>query len=115
MTQLKLKWRNDPAPTGRYRSFEVRGWPSAHVTVNGNEEPMFTIFSPNREAFCSEPLYPLKVQIAVWGTKLDGTRSFNWRTLKGTKNTVEECKAYAQTAYEQGFNNFQTEENKNEN
>lgn len=27
----KLKWRVDPKPTGQYRSFHRRGWPTADV------------------------------------------------------------------------------------
>lgn len=27
--EIKIKWKVDPAPTGRYRSFEKRGWPRA--------------------------------------------------------------------------------------
>lgn len=26
---MKLKWKVDPPPTGRWRSFECRGWPTA--------------------------------------------------------------------------------------
>ena len=28
----KIKWRVQPAPTGRYRSFDRRGWPSAEYS-----------------------------------------------------------------------------------
>jgi len=28
---MKIKWKVQPAPTGRYRSFEKRGWPSAKL------------------------------------------------------------------------------------
>jgi hypothetical protein len=28
---LKYRWKLPPAPTGRYRSFEKRGWPDAMV------------------------------------------------------------------------------------
>lgn len=27
---MRLKWRVSPEPTGRYRSFEQRGWPMAY-------------------------------------------------------------------------------------
>lgn len=34
---MKLKWRVAPVPTGRYRSFEERAWPSAEYR-NGDQD-----------------------------------------------------------------------------
>lgn len=31
----KIVWRVQPEPTGRWRSFQLRGWPQAHVGRNG--------------------------------------------------------------------------------
>lgn len=32
--KLKIVWRVEPAPTGRYRSFEKRSWPTAYYDKN---------------------------------------------------------------------------------
>jgi len=50
---FKLKWKVDPEPTGRYRSFSKRGWPTA--TFAGTDFPAAQIT-------CEEEYSPSKVK-----------------------------------------------------
>ncbi|AKA61019.1 hypothetical protein AVU33_gp66 [Enterobacteria phage JenP2] len=50
---IKLKWYVDPEPTGPYRSFQRRGWPTCY---NGNPDKedcdvLATIVSLNRDGY----------------------------------------------------------------
>lgn len=38
-----IYWKVDPAPTGRYRSFQKRGWPTAYY--KGSDKPAFFLES----------------------------------------------------------------------
>ncbi len=53
---MKLVWRVAPKPTGRYRSFEKRGWPSADwVDSQGNTYPACQVR-------CEDGYYPAGVK-----------------------------------------------------
>jgi len=41
---VEVRWRVDPVPTGRYRSFEERGWPGLEVKVQGQWDVLGQIF-----------------------------------------------------------------------
>ena len=93
---IKLKWRVDPAPTGRYRSFQKRYWPSAEYT---NQRPAFSIVCEDEyrpQNVKTGEHKPLTVRVAVYNE-----RSFDWRTLKTRADTLADAKALAQRAIDQ--------------
>ncbi len=51
---MKYKWRVQPEPTGRYRSFEKRGWPDAHYCDETE--------SPCADIICEEEYVPRDVK-----------------------------------------------------
>jgi hypothetical protein len=87
---MKLKWKVAEAPTGRYRSFEKRGWPSAYYVDNGNNAAV--------AIYCEDEYRPenvkigkhavLEVRIADWSVE----HAFKWRTLKQRFATLQEAK-----------------------
>jgi len=93
---MKLKWRVSPKPSGRYRGFDVRGWPDADFT-DGNTAASIE---------CSEEYYPsiaksgehseLTIRVAAWGyDKKPGGSAFTWLTLKKRAKTLKEAKELA--------------------
>lgn len=88
-----LIWRVDPKPTGSYRSFIQRGWPSAAHAASDN--PAVSIRSESRyvpQNVKSGRHEPLHVFIAV---PLGNT--FDWRRLKaGPFATLHDAKQAAQ-------------------
>jgi hypothetical protein len=98
---MKLKWRVDPPPTGRYRSFAHRGWPTANFS--GADKIAVQIR-------CDDPYIPAKVKtgdhkplcvyIAEWFDPAErGTRAaFEWRKLTTEFATLKEAKAAAYQA-----------------
>jgi len=93
----KLKWRVAPVPTGRFCSFEGRGWPSADV----GERIMVDLdcedeYVPAKVRVGDHK--PIKVLVAEWYKKEErGDRAaFEWRTLKKRAATLKEAKALAQ-------------------
>lgn len=90
----KIKWVVQPPPTGRYRSFFDRGWPSAHYVGTKDEKPAFMIrcktdYKPHRVK--SGDHEELKLYIADWSDKTDG--AFKWKLLKRRFATLAELKA----------------------
>jgi hypothetical protein len=95
---IKLQWRVADAPTGRYRSFQKRGWPSAdfkgtdrsaaHIYCDDSYVPANAKSGEHRE---------LTVTIADYSAHND---SFKWRTLKARFKTLDEAKAAAVAALE---------------
>lgn len=89
----KLKWRVGEAPTGQYKSFFKRSWPSAELE---DGRPAFSII-------CEDSYVPadvktgkhaeLKINVADWSEK-EGT--FVWKTLKQRAETLAEAKNLAQ-------------------
>lgn len=90
----KLKWKVGDAPTGRYRSFQERSWPSA--TYAGSELMAVSIFSdasytPELAKNCERA--PLTIQIA------DHSQiPWVWRRLKKRVNSLDEAKELAMKA-----------------
>ena len=90
---MKIKWQVQSAPTGRYRSFQKRGWPSGHYESE-QEHPAISIYSES--AYVPRDVKDgnhaeLKVNIAFYPA--DGTPGFTWRTLKTRFRTLAEAKA----------------------
>jgi hypothetical protein len=86
----KIVWRVSPAPTGPYRSFSHRGWPSAdyadgrtcaYISCEDSYEPRLV-----REGNHA----PLTLRIADYSV-VGG--SWQWRKAKSTFATLAEAKA----------------------
>lgn len=92
--KLKLKWTVSAPPTGLFRSFFERGWPSAEL--DGNPAALLRCadaYLPRRVKEGNHA--PIKVWIAVWRKTRDGRDTFDWRSLKGEYATVADAKASA--------------------
>jgi hypothetical protein len=89
---MKLKWKVSSPPTGRYRSFEKRGWPTASFP-NGD---------PAAAIYCKDDYEPslaktgqhaeLVICVAKWHRKESGGRTFEWKTLVLRAATLDAAK-----------------------
>jgi hypothetical protein len=84
----KFKWEVIPAPTGRYRAFQYRGWPLA--TVAGKSAISLTCADSYEGRFSRDasPVHSIKVRVADYR---EGN-AFVWRLLKNTFPTLKEAK-----------------------
>lgn len=89
---MKLKWKVSEAPTGRYRSFEFRHWPTAErgdkmaVSLScKNDYVPAAVKVGNHE--------PIRIYIAEYKIGVPG---FSWRQLREPAKTLKEAKARAQ-------------------
>lgn len=91
MTTTRLTWRVEEAPTGPYRSFRKRGWPTATLP-------------DGRMAFrlrCEDEYVPVRVRsgahrpIAVWVADYRTGHSFTWRCLRERGPTLDGAKKIA--------------------
>lgn len=91
MSSLKIRWEVMPAPTGRYRSFQERGWPHAY---SGTWPIAFIICSDSyhfRDVKTGKHA-PLKVRVAAFYKMDNGVVSFKWMTVKHEFKTLAEVK-----------------------
>jgi hypothetical protein len=94
---IKLTWKVAEAPSGRFRSFHKRGWPSA--VFNGTSTPAASIdcedsYTPKFAASGSHR--ELTVRVADHSPpKSVEDAAWKWRTLKGRFATLDEAKAAA--------------------
>lgn len=96
---MKLKWKVDSVPVGRYRSFDTRGWPQAfyvsndrlaatvHCVVNGVTQE----YRPNDVKDGTHP--SLTVRVADHSR---GMQDRKWWKLTGTFATLADAKAATQ-------------------
>ena len=97
MAQL-LKWQTQPAPTGRYKAFDKRGWP--HADFNGTEFTAAAIYCDDDYRPSNAKLghhAPLTVRVADY--RADG-KSWEWRTMKNRPATLDEAKKQAAQFFE---------------
>jgi hypothetical protein len=88
---VQVKWKVAEAPTGRYRSFEKRGWPSA--SFKGTDRSAIAIY-------CDDSYTPQRARDGMHGElmvciadySVEGP-GFKWRTLKARFKTLDEAKA----------------------
>lgn len=94
MNLPKLKWKVAESPTGMYRAFEKRNWPSASYP---NGDPALYIS-------CDDEYVParvrtgehaeLHVSVAEWHVPREPKKAaFTWRRMKGTFKTLDAAKA----------------------
>ena len=96
MSKVKLKWYVQPAPTGLYRSFERRGFPSADYASLPRECAAVKLL-------CADEYIPsdvklgkhseITIRIAFWHEDKQG---FEWKTLRTKAKTLKEAKQYAE-------------------
>lgn len=96
-TKPKIKWKVGSPPTGRYRSFEKRGWPSA--TIGPDDQPIASItceddYTPQRAKGGGHG--ELTVSIAVWQPREGNTDTFKWRTMKQRYQSLDAAKRAAE-------------------
>jgi hypothetical protein len=94
MNKLKITWKVAEAPSGRFRSFQDRAWPSAtyadgqsalHITCVDDYRPKQVKLGQHAE---------LSVNIAVYPeTREAGKSAFEWKRLKAKFATLAEAKA----------------------
>ena len=84
---MKLKWKVQPEPTGRYRSFEHRGWPQAELS-NGDTVAIITCDDSYVPALAKAGHHkPLKVRVADY-SRTPG----QWYVLKERFETLDKAK-----------------------
>lgn len=93
-----IKWKVTPVPTGRYRAFGKRDWPSAEYE---NGDPAATIrcekkYVPADARSGNHP--PLTLLVAKWYRKEErGDRAaFDWLKFRKKFATLKEAKKFAE-------------------
>jgi hypothetical protein len=93
----KIEWKVAEAPTGKYRSFQRRGWPTG--TINGCAA--VSLYADNDYSKqAAEGGSVITVCVADWtvGQTAEGKAkygAFTWRTLKARAATLKEAKDLA--------------------
>jgi len=93
----KIKWHVDSEPTGRYRSFERRGWPSADY-ANGDVAARIECPDEYHPRDVREGKHaPLTVFVSAWRPEGSEERkqkgAFGWRKLTQQFATLKEAQA----------------------
>jgi len=90
---MKLYWKVDPAPTGRFRSFEKRGWPTAYY--DKDEDKIAAALYCDAEyvpsIVKSGELFNIQVRIADYSI---GGGGWEWRTMKTRCKSLDEAKKF---------------------
>lgn len=103
MDKIKLKWKVGAAPTGRFRSFDSRAWPSAYYDKTDRAACMITCTEsytpalgrdPAPKKFGGGPL-ELIVRIADY-TPIEGGSSWKWRSLTRRFDNLDAAKEAAE-------------------
>lgn len=94
---IKLKWKNSDAPTGRFRSFHKRGWPTADIAGTDIMAVMLSCeVSYSKAAVDAKSHGEIKVSIADRRKPNDpAAGAWVWRTLKERFHDLESAKATA--------------------
>lgn len=93
----KIVWRASAVPTGRYRSFERRGWPRADY---GKDGPIAA------HIFCEDDYCPRDVKIGnhreltVWIADHSAS-PWKWKVARAKCKTLAEAKALVSRILEQ--------------
>jgi hypothetical protein len=91
---MKLIWKVDPEPTGPYKSFLSRGWPSAEL----GGELVLQIFCPEKDDYTPAKARgdrthkPLRVRVTDRRQPVGAPILWQWRTIKGEFATLAEAK-----------------------
>lgn len=94
---MKLKWKVQEAPTGRYRSFSHRGWPSATYPNGDYAGGLYCEDDYNGARARGEQAHrPITVQLKLLNKTEEHIKKYGtWRTvrMKVTFTTLKEAKA----------------------
>lgn len=94
---VKLVWRVDPVPTGRFRSFQRRGWPSADYA---DGSPAFMLSSDDEYVPAKVRAgdhKPLELRVADYReASLEKHGGWRWARLKARPATLDEAKRLAE-------------------
>lgn len=90
--KIKLTWRVAPEPTGRYRSFERRAWPSAEYKNGACAAYMSHEESYEPSVHRNATDLSIKLHVAVWGLTEGGKWGFRWRVLNKRASSIKEGK-----------------------
>lgn len=86
------KWKVDPEPTGPYRSFNKRGWPTAE-TLDGESIAHIRCKDEYRPANLPTANHaPLHVYIRCKNVNPEKNGAWSWRKLKGEFKTLVDAK-----------------------
>ena len=90
MAKALYKWKVDEAPTGRYRSFQRRGWPKAY----------YDAVTPAAMIRCGSDYTAVKAStgehepLTLFVADHSATPSWKWRRLNRSFTTLAECKDF---------------------
>lgn len=95
---VKLKWLVAEPPSGRYRSFEKRAWPTADYAYTDFIAARISCEDPYRQADVKTGDHSeLSVYVAQWANpRIPGQDAWVWRKLKARFATLAEAKAAAE-------------------
>lgn len=103
-------WKVQEAPTGRYRSFSRRSWPTG---FSDKTQSMVVASISCEDEYISARVKtgehkPLKVRLAIANKeeKREELGTWSWRTLKGEFKTLKEAKEAANSFYEKNKDLF---------
>lgn len=96
-----LKWKNGASPSGPYRSFQKRAWPSATDQQGNTAAHLDCDASYNASLAEDSGQYDITVRVADWTNDNNGrpdpTKSaFEWRRLTKTFKNVKDAKKAAE-------------------
>ena len=88
---MKYKWKVASEPTGQYRSFQRRGWPTAYYT-DGHIAASIVCVDDYHPRDAREGRHALlRVQVADYRHPLAGN-TWVWRSMKNLFATLQEAK-----------------------
>lgn len=97
--EIKLKWKVEPIPTGRYSSFETRGWPSASWPCGALAAMIYCQNEYVPRHLASGEHGPLTVKLCHHNHP-DTPNSWKLFTLKVRPKLLSEAKELVQKFYE---------------
>lgn len=91
---VKLKWKVSPEPTGQYRSFQQRSWPSAEYPGKDDKYAQHAGSLSSVDSYTGRDSKRKDLDLRVWVADYrDLEASFTNRRLKATAKSVKEGKA----------------------
>lgn len=103
--KVKLKWKVDAPPTGKFRSFIKRGWPYADYPDGNSAVRLYAETAYHPSLTKGQVSFPITIRVAFHHPKEEWLEkgAFTWRTLKVRAYSLEEAKALAQTFIENAY------------
>lgn len=90
---LKLKWKIDPKPTGRFRSFERRWWPSCEYENGEHAAHLYCESDYSMRVVKDQTHSRIVIRVAKWEPRDNGeVWTFKWMRLRTEAFTLKEAK-----------------------